>query len=121
MPRRLGARQLAQIESRLRTFFTDLAEDLEELEADTSMERGVDAEDEGDTAADEALLGVSIAIMNRERDTLHAVVEALAKLERGNYGLCEDCDTPIPAERLMALPWAPRCVPCMQEYERDFA
>ncbi len=34
------------------------------------------------------------------------VEHALAKLERGSYGLCERCGRPIPLARLRALPEA---------------
>lgn len=44
-----------------------------------------------------------------------AVVEidrALAKIEAGNYGVCEQCGQPIPQARLKALPYAALCVAC---------
>jgi len=44
-----------------------------------------------------------------------AVVEidrALAKIDAGNYGSCEQCGQPIPQARLMALPYAALCVAC---------
>jgi DnaK suppressor protein len=44
-----------------------------------------------------------------------AVVEidrALAKIDTGNYGVCEQCGQPIPQARLKALPYASLCVGC---------
>jgi DnaK suppressor protein len=44
-----------------------------------------------------------------------AVVEidrALAKIDIGNYGVCEQCGQPIPHARLKALPYAALCVAC---------
>jgi DnaK suppressor protein len=37
---------------------------------------------------------------------------ALAKIESGTYGLCEQCSQPIPDARLQALPQAALCVAC---------
>lgn len=37
---------------------------------------------------------------------------ALAALAEGTYGVCVDCGTRIPPERLEARPSADRCVPC---------
>lgn len=37
---------------------------------------------------------------------------AVAKLDAGTYGRCDDCAKPIPTARLEALPWATRCVAC---------
>jgi DnaK suppressor protein len=49
-------------------------------------------------------------------DTLKAQLEnvdrALAKIDAGTYGICEDCGTEIPAARLEARPESIRCVDC---------
>jgi DnaK suppressor protein len=37
---------------------------------------------------------------------------ALAKIDAGTYGLCEQCGQPIPEPRLQALPQAALCVSC---------
>ena len=37
---------------------------------------------------------------------------ALAKLDAGDYGVCDVCGEPIADERLEALPWATMCVRC---------
>jgi RNA polymerase-binding protein DksA len=44
--------------------------------------------------------------------------DALGRLERGEYGLCRSCGKEIAIERLRALPYATRCVPC-KEAKRD--
>ena len=38
--------------------------------------------------------------------------EALRRLDDGTYGICEGCGSPIPFERLEAVPHARRCVTC---------
>jgi RNA polymerase-binding transcription factor DksA len=38
--------------------------------------------------------------------------QALERLDKGTYGICEGCATPIPSERLEAIPHARRCVSC---------
>lgn len=43
------------------------------------------------------------------------VTEALEKIEQGTYGLCEECNDPIPLERLKANPAARTCI----EHTRD--
>lgn len=40
------------------------------------------------------------------------VDRALAKIEAGTYGTCEDCGKEIPAARLEARPESIRCVEC---------
>ncbi len=44
------------------------------------------------------------------RETLEEVEAALARLESGNYGLCEVCGKPIGEARLEAMPAARLCI-----------
>jgi DnaK suppressor protein len=39
---------------------------------------------------------------------------ALQALDRGEYGVCEDCEERIPSRRLDAIPWAKVCVRCQE-------
>ena len=45
-------------------------------------------------------------------ENLHDVEDALAKLDTGTYGQCEDCGSTIPAARLEAVPAARYCITC---------
>jgi DnaK suppressor protein len=50
---------------------------------------------------------------------LHAlVVAALGRLDEGSYGACEECDDPIAAVRLRAVPWARLCRSCEEACEQ---
>lgn len=46
------------------------------------------------------------------KQELALVNRALAKIENGTFGACEDCGNPISGERLNALPHAPLCIKC---------
>jgi DnaK suppressor protein len=46
------------------------------------------------------------------RATVVEIDRALAKIEDGTYGLCEQCGDTIPEARLQALPHAALCVSC---------
>ena len=43
---------------------------------------------------------------------LAEVDRALAKVDEGSYGLCDECGRPIGSERLEAIPAATLCVTC---------
>ena len=45
---------------------------------------------------------------------LAAVDAALAKIDRGAYGLCSDCGQAISGRRLAAIPWVVRCIACQE-------
>jgi DnaK suppressor protein len=42
---------------------------------------------------------------------------ALDKIDRGAFGLCEECGQPIGEKRLKALPFARLCIECKQQEE----
>ncbi|MGW3622593.1 TraR/DksA family transcriptional regulator [Streptomyces sp. NPDC000880] len=52
------------------------------------------------------------ALLAQARDHLADLDRALERLERGDYGRCEGCGEPIPAERLEVRPAASTCVRC---------
>jgi DnaK suppressor protein len=45
---------------------------------------------------------------------LREVTDALLRVDHGTYGVCADCEEPISAKRLDALPWARYCVVCQE-------
>ena len=49
-------------------------------------------------------------VLERERALLAEVDRALAKMDRGEYGVSEKTGAPIPYERLAAVPWARQAV-----------
>lgn len=48
----------------------------------------------------------------RSREALADIDYAIARLDAGAYGTCEECGVPIPFERLEAIPAARFCVAC---------
>jgi phage/conjugal plasmid C-4 type zinc finger TraR family protein len=46
------------------------------------------------------------------------IEHAIQRAAEGQYGLCEDCDRPIPGQRLKAWPEATRCVECQRRHEQ---
>jgi RNA polymerase-binding protein DksA len=40
--------------------------------------------------------------------------DALARLDRGEYGICRTCGKEIDIDRLQALPYATKCIPCKE-------
>ena len=59
-----------------------------------------------------------LSIGNNIRDLLDKVDHALAAIERGTYGICENCGNPIAKARLLALPYSTLCLSCKQLDER---
>lgn len=69
-------------------------------------------------AIDEAGRDATEQVMSAQKDTIERVLKevdaAFARLQNGNYGICQGCSTPIPVERLEILPYTRFCVPCQR-------
>ncbi len=59
----------------------------------------------------EDLLWLRLAARNR------AVTKALARVQEGAYGICQNCRGRIPRRRLEAVPTATLCVTCQERRE----
>ncbi|MDX2033798.1 MAG: TraR/DksA family transcriptional regulator [Blastocatellia bacterium] len=57
------------------------------------------------------------ALDNSIRAEMSQIENTLARIDRGEYGLCEICGDPIPLRRLEAMPQATRCVACEERRE----
>ncbi|MDQ6928299.1 MAG: TraR/DksA C4-type zinc finger protein [Actinomycetota bacterium] len=75
----------------------------------------------GDTQFDEESGEGGTLNVERERDlalsaqawaAVDEIDRALAKIDSGTYGICEQCGQPIPKARLKAVPYATLCVAC---------
>ncbi len=55
---------------------------------------------------------LDLVLSAQARFAVAEIDRALAKVDAGNYGLCEQCGQPIPQARLKALPYAALCVAC---------
>jgi len=55
---------------------------------------------------------LDLVLSAQAKAAVEEIERALAKIEAGNYGLCEKCGKEIPHARLKVLPHAPLCVAC---------
>jgi len=65
---------------------------------------------EGDTLAVERERDLALSF--QARTAVEEIDAALAKILEGSYGICEQCGSSIPRERLRAIPYAALCVQC---------
>lgn len=103
-----------------------LTEQRDELRArlsDRMTEVHIDREpdDEAALASDSSTKEMAVATLERERRTLAEIEAALARMKKGEYGICASCGEPIPEARLKALPWARVCVKCAERRNNGMA
>jgi len=61
--------------------------------------------DEGDMARTFESQHTAIAQREKMLTDLREVEEALKRIDEGSYGVCEETEEPIEADRLRAIPW----------------
>ncbi|MEW6047033.1 MAG: TraR/DksA C4-type zinc finger protein [Bacillota bacterium] len=60
-----------------------------------------------------------LGLLERVRITEDEVRQALSRLDRGRYGYCEECGAFIGVGRLLAVPYARRCMPCQEAHDLE--
>lgn len=85
------------------------AEQLDELSAWAADGSALTGNDSRDEVADTLRAGAMSALCE--------IDAALARVETGRYGSCEECECPLPLERLEILPAAALCMPCQRARE----
>ena len=56
---------------------------------------------------------------SQEGHYLRSLDKAIERMDRGIYGICEDCGELVSFKRLDAVPGARRCIKCMNKFEKD--
>jgi RNA polymerase-binding transcription factor DksA len=69
--------------------------------------------------ADAEGLDALIEIAQNEEGLFEQVEAALARIEAGTFGTCEECGREISPERLDALPYTPLCIECARRKAHD--
>jgi len=59
----------------------------------------------------------TLGLIQGQQDELREIQAALARVEDGSYGKCEDCGKKIPKTRLKAVPHARLCIECKRQEE----
>ena len=97
----------------------------DDLDRSIAVLRGERPVAAADSPQDEADVGSSLSEADRAEAVLASamsqrseVVDALQRIQDGNYGDCADCGKPIPDGRLEARPEASRCVACQAKRDR---
>jgi DnaK suppressor protein len=83
-----------------------------------TIEKSADALDEVQHASEREL---AIRNLDRESNLLRNVRSALRRIEDESFGVCLHCEEDISPKRLNAVPWAPFCIQCQEQADRQRA
>jgi DnaK suppressor protein len=68
----------------------------------------------GDMGTDEFLYDMNATLLVNEQYIVAEARDALNRLDKGNFGICETCGQSIPTARLEAIPFTRFCVKCAE-------
>ncbi len=63
----------------------------------------------------------ALSLLSSDQDAVFEIEEALKRIERKTYGVCELTNKPIPKARLEAIPWTRFTVEAQAQLEKDGA
>ena len=63
----------------------------------------------------------ALSLLSSDKDAVYEIEEALKRIERSTYGVCELTGKTIPKARLEAIPWTRFTVEAQAQLERDGA
>jgi RNA polymerase-binding transcription factor DksA len=63
----------------------------------------------------------ALSLLSSDQDAIYEIEEALKRIEKKTYGICELTGKPIPKTRLDAIPWTRFTVEAQSQLEREGA
>lgn len=90
------------------------------LRPDSTVREGIEVQyqaDELDNITSLQQREHAVGDILRATNKLARVGAAIKRIADNSFGVCVECENPIPERRLLALPWAERCVPCQERLD----
>ena len=129
----LSAEELEQFRTSLLILQARIQGDVDQLEEEAFSGRG--GGDHGSSnhmaemGSDAWEVDFSLRIVENDQEVLSEIVDALTRIEKGTFGLCEAClesgvlpsKAGILKSRLRAIPYARNCVDCERQREKEAA
>jgi len=76
-------------------------------------------QDPGDQAVSSTMESLQVSLQDAEVGEYNSIMDTLAKIDAGTYGVCVDCGNAISEKRLNSYPNASRCVACQELFEEQ--
>lgn len=105
---------LMELRERLRNQMAGLAKESAEEIAGYSLHMA-------DSGTDNFDRDFALSLLSADQDAIYEIEEALKRIEKHTYGICELTGKQIPKSRLEAIPWARFTVQAQTQLEREGA
>ena len=112
----MNKEQLEHFRLILNTWKRDLMQEVDRT-VDHMKDEAANFPDPNDRATQESEFGLELRTRDRERKLLKKIDSALARIDDGSYGYCEETGDEIGLRRLEARPVATLCVEAQERRE----
>jgi DnaK suppressor protein len=114
----MDKKKLDTFKKRLETRQQELRRTVTRTQADGRTADEDTAQDIADRAASSYNKEFLFSQSNNDRQLLHMVEGALARIREGSFGECISCGREINPKRLEAVPWTRHCIECQEKLEQ---
>lgn len=104
--------QLLQEKEELESNLSKIARPVDKAEGDYETTFDTLGEDRDDNATEVDMYSDTLPVETTLEKRLQDILDALERIEKGTYGVCENCHKEIDIERLKANPSARTCIKC---------
>jgi DnaK suppressor protein len=115
----MNKKKIAKFRSQLESIRTDLLGGVEKSNQNIRSGETGQIADISDDAARTYNLQLEGELGKQEWQRLKQVDSAIKKIEEGEYGVCAQCEEPIPEARLQVVPYTEFCTNCLSEMEKN--
>ena len=115
----MNKKKLAKFRSQLESIRSELLGDVEKSNQNIRSGETGQIADISDDAARTYNLQLEGELGKQEWQRLKQVDMAIKKIEEGEYGVCAQCEEPIPEARLQVVPFTEFCTQCLSEMEKN--
>lgn len=110
-------RDLEKVKEELLVRKKNLEEELSNLYTEKNDDEQI--RDSADQALSAIFETLKNSLQNSEFEEYKMIVKALEMIDKGEYGICSDCEQPISEKRLQSYPNAARCLSCQEKLEES--
>ena len=107
----MSLRQRAHFKKMLSALKAELSQDIDRTVHEMQVDATVFA-DPNDRASQESDISLELRNRDRERKLIKKIDETIVRIDKDDYGYCENCGIEIGLKRLEARPTATLCIDC---------
>src|SRR3974390_2576958 len=113
--------QWAKFYQRLLELRDQLTRQMDGLAKESAQEMAGYSLHMADSGTDNFDRDFALSLLSSDQDAVYEIEEALKRIEKNTYGICESPGNPNPKARLEAIPWTRFTVQAQAQLERDGA